>query len=137
EDESATINGYRLKHRTLPLFITYHKDDELTSSVHYEDELLNPELLKWYTKSRRSLESPEVKNILLSAENEVPIYIFIKKEGAEGTDFFYLGEGDIDLSSVREEKVMNNEEKELGIVTMNIKLRNSVEKSIYNYLKNN
>ncbi|GEK33887.1 DUF3427 domain-containing protein [Kurthia sibirica] len=136
-DESGTINGYRLKHKTLPIFITYHKDEELTSSVHYADELLTPELLKWYTKSQRTLDSKEVKNIIDAEAQNVDLHVFIKKEGAEGTDFFYLGTGLIDKNTVIQELVTNNDNKTLPIVTMNIKLKNMVEDSIYHYLKIN
>ena len=32
-DESSTIYGYKTKHHTCPIFVTYHKNDEVESSV--------------------------------------------------------------------------------------------------------
>ena len=50
-DESSTIYGYKTKHQTCPIFVTYHKKDEVESSVNYGDEFLKsrcPEMV--YTK---------------------------------------------------------------------------------------
>lgn len=44
-----------MKHQTIPLFITYDK---------HEDEFLNQDELKWYTRSNRKLSFPEVKKNL-------------------------------------------------------------------------
>ena len=38
KDDSSTIYGYRVKHGTCPVFVTYHKKDEVDSSVTYGDE---------------------------------------------------------------------------------------------------
>lgn len=40
-DESSTIYGYKTKHQTCPIFVTYHKDEDVESSVAYEDIFLN------------------------------------------------------------------------------------------------
>ncbi|MGL4101626.1 DUF3427 domain-containing protein, partial [Staphylococcus epidermidis] len=59
KDESATINGYRMKHRTLPLFITYDKHENISHNTKYDDEFLSQNELKWYTRCNRKLTSPE------------------------------------------------------------------------------
>ena len=51
-DESSAMYGYKPKHNTCPIFITYHKNGEVEFSLNYGDKLLNSELLKWYTRSR-------------------------------------------------------------------------------------
>ena len=85
--------GYKPKHGTCPIFVTYHKNDEVESSVDYGDEFLNPELFKWYTRSNRTLKSQEVQKVIHSEENDMDIHIFVKKDDDEGTDFYYLGKG--------------------------------------------
>lgn len=90
-DESSTMYGYKPKHGTCPIFITYHKDENIDSSVKYEDEFLNPKLIKYFTKSNRTLESDEVKKIIYADERKFDIHIFVKKGDYEGTDFYYLG----------------------------------------------
>ena len=49
-DESSTIYGYKTKHNTCPIFITYHKNDEVEASVNYGDEFLSPDVLKMVYK---------------------------------------------------------------------------------------
>ena len=45
-DESSTMYGYKTKHNTCPIFITYHKNDEVEASVAYGDEFLSQDVLK-------------------------------------------------------------------------------------------
>ncbi len=52
-----------MKHQTIPFFITYDKHEDISENTKYEDEFLNQDELKWYTRSNRKLSSPEVKNI--------------------------------------------------------------------------
>ncbi|MDU4619220.1 MAG: DUF3427 domain-containing protein, partial [Staphylococcus epidermidis] len=91
KDESGTINGYRMKHRTLPLFITYDKHENISDNTKYDDEFLSQDELKWYTRSNRKLTSPEVQNILKHEESNTDMYIFVKKRDDEGKYFYYLG----------------------------------------------
>lgn len=134
-DESATINGYLTKHQTCPLFITYHKDESLTSEVHYEDELLTPSLLEWYTRHSRRVDSKEVQTIIQAQENNIDVHVFIKKDGSEGGDFFYLGEAKPLKDTVKQLHVTNNKGKEVPIVAMDMALEHAVKHEIYHYLK--
>lgn len=133
-DESSTMYGYKPKHNTCPIFITYHKNDEVESSVNYGDELLNPELLKWYTRSNRSLRSQEVQKIIHSDDNNIDIHIFVKKDDDEGTDFYYLGQGYPDKSSVEEGRMTDKNGKDLPVVHMNMVMEQAVESKLYHYL---
>ena len=132
--ESSTMYGYKPKHNTCPLFITYHKNEEVESSVNYGDELLNPELLKWYTRSNRSLRSQEVQKIIHSDDNNIDIHIFVKKDDDEGTDFYYLGQGYPDKSSVEEDRMTDKNGKDLPVVHMNMVMEQAVENKLYHYL---
>ncbi len=87
---SATIYGYKVDAatRTCPIFVTLHKSDEVSESTAYGDELLTRSTMRWFTRSRRTLQSGEVKSIV---NNDVDLHIFVKKDDAEGTDFYYLG----------------------------------------------
>ena len=84
----------------MPNFVTYHKNDEVESSVDYGDEYLNPELFKWYTRSNRTLQSQEVQKVIHSDENHMDSHLR-KKDDGEGTDY-YLGIGFPDKTSVEE-----------------------------------
>ncbi|WP_127759350.1 DUF3427 domain-containing protein [Peribacillus asahii] len=135
-DESSTIYGYKTKHHTCPIFITYHKNDEVESSVAYGDEFLNQDVLKWYTRSNRTLQSEEVKKIIEAKENNIDVHIFVKKDDDEGSDFYYLGKASPDENTVRQTVMKDKNEKEIPVVHMNMVMEQSVDSKLYHYIKN-
>ena len=88
---TSTLYGYRVNKitGTCPIFVTLHKAEHVSASTAYEDALLDRSNLRWYTRSRRTLQSPEVRAIV---DREVVVHVFVKKDDAEGADFYYLGE---------------------------------------------
>lgn len=132
-DESSTMYGYKPKHGTCPIFVTYHKHD-VESSVDYGDEFLSPELFKWYTRSNRTLQSQEVQRVIHSDKHGNDIHIFVKKDDDEGTDFYYLGRGFPDKSSVEEGRMIDKNGKDLPVVHMNMVMEQAVEGKLYHYL---
>lgn len=134
KDESATVYGYRTKHGTCPIFVTYHKKDEVKASVNYGDKFLSPDLFTWYSKNNRTLNSKEVQSIIQAKENDIDIHLFVKKDDDEGTDFYYLGRGLPDKQSVSEDLILNENAKELPIVHMNMVMEYPVENRLYDYL---
>ena len=137
DEPPLNIGGYKIDKNTntCPIFITYHKDDEISDTIKYEDELLNETTLKWFSKNKRTLESPDVKTIINSPENGLDLKLFIIKDDAEGGDFYYLGDLTIVPSTV-EELVRPLESGNESIVTMNFKLDNPVPDTLYRYITN-
>ena len=41
QDESSTLYGYKTKHNTCPIFVTYNKNESILYSINYEDEFIN------------------------------------------------------------------------------------------------
>lgn len=134
-DESFTMYGYKTKYNTCPIFITYHKNDDIESSVDYGDEFLNQEVLKWYTRSNRTLESKEVKAIIEAEENNIDIHIFVKKDDDEGSDFYYLGQAIPDKKSVQQTVMKDKNDKEIPVVCMNMVMEQSIDHKLYHYIK--
>ena len=134
KDEKGTMYGYRTKHNTTPIFITYHKHDDVESSVNYGDEFLNRNTLLWYTRNQRTLESKEVKRVLYADEEKNAIHLFVKKDDDEGTDFYYLGKANPKIESAEETTILDNSNKERPIVRMNLVLENEIQETTYNYL---
>src|SRR5690625_5505436 len=97
---------YRTKHQTTPIFITYHKQDDVELSVDYGDEFLNPKTLLWYTRNQRTFKSNEIKELLYSDEYDNTIHIFVKKEHFENNQV-YLNE------SIRESLRKNKDYRKL------------------------
>ncbi|RBW69695.1 DUF3427 domain-containing protein [Bacillus taeanensis] len=134
-DERSTIYGYKTKYNTTPIFITYHKHDEVESSVAYGDEFLSPEVLKWYTRSNRTLHSEEVQKIIEAKENHNEIHIFVKKDDDEGSDFYYVGKATPDENSVEQAVMKGKDDKDIPVVHMNMVMERSIDNKIYHYIK--
>ncbi|HZG70478.1 MAG TPA: DEAD/DEAH box helicase [Chondromyces sp.] len=134
-NEQSTMYGYKTKHGTCPIFITYHKNDKIESSVNYGDEFLSQETLKWYTRSNRTLKSPEVQTIIEAERNHIDIHVFVKKDDDEGKDFYYLGKAMPNKKSVEEAKMIDKNGKELPVVRMNMMLEQPVDHRIYQHVK--
>ncbi|WLV25289.1 DEAD/DEAH box helicase [Aciduricibacillus chroicocephali] len=134
QDESSTMYGYKPKHGTCPIFITYHKHEDTESSINYEDELLSPSTLKWFTRSNRTINSGEVQKIIHAEQEGYDIHIFVKKDDDEGRDFYYLGRALPDSQSVKQEEMNDKKGKQLPVVTMNMMMEKPVEHKLYHYL---
>jgi hypothetical protein len=87
---TSTLYGYRADVASgfCPIFVTLHKSEEISESTAYEDELLDIHSMRWFTRSRRTLQSGEVAAIV---DQDVEPHVFVKKDDAEGTEFYYLG----------------------------------------------
>ncbi|WP_018924841.1 DUF3427 domain-containing protein [Salsuginibacillus kocurii] len=133
-DESATVFGYKTKHNTTPIFITYEKSEDVSSSVAYGDKLLTPEFLQWFTRNNRTLNSGEVREILEAEEKENEIHIFVKKSDDEGTDFYYLGTARPIPYESEETTIPNDAGEPLPIVKIKFKLDQPVDYRLYQYL---
>ena len=137
DEPPLNIGGYKIDKvtNTCPIFITYHKNDEINDTIRYEDELLNETTLKWFSKNKRTLESPDVQTILNSPTNGLDLKLFIIKDDAEGGDFYYLGNLNLIPSSV-EEMVRPLEKGDESIVGMQFKLDTPVSNTLYRYITN-
>ena len=69
------LNGYKvdMERCACAIFITLHKADDVTASVAYEDALLDPTTIQYFTKSRRTLNSASERAM---AENRVTLHVF-------------------------------------------------------------
>ncbi len=131
KDESATMYGYRIKYGTCPIFVTYEKKDDISSSTKYEDQFINEQLFSWMTRSRVSIESPEAQELINYQKNNLQIYLFIKKSDGEGTDFYYMGK--VHPIQWREQTMQTDDGKVLPVMNFQMKLEHSVRNDIYEY----
>ncbi|MDN6611001.1 MAG: DUF3427 domain-containing protein, partial [Staphylococcus equorum] len=129
----SVVNGYKFGFGTLPIFITYHKQEDISDNTKYEDEFLSPDKLKWFSRSNRTLESKEVNRILSHQKDGIDMYIFVKKEDAsDGKEYYYLGKAHY-IEGTAEQTTMPNE-KQVNIVTMNLSLETPVKDELYRYI---
>lgn len=127
---TGTVYGYKVDRptKTCPIFITYHKSDEISASTAYEDELLDRSTLLWYTRSRRTLESQEVKDVL---SGDYALHVFAKTSDAEGSDFYYLGRAD--AGDAEDTTMPGDDGSRLRVVRMHLKFREPIQGAVYDY----
>ena len=130
-DDSSTVYGYRIKHNTCPIFVTYEKKEDIANSTKYEDRFINNQLFSWMTRSKVSLESPESQKIINYKEIGLKIYLFIKKSDGEGTDFYYMGK--VSPVDYMQTEIKNDKGQKLPIMNFKMKLEHSVREDIYEY----
>ncbi|WP_349901843.1 DEAD/DEAH box helicase [Parafrigoribacterium humi] len=123
---SSTIYGYRVdkETQTCPIFVTLHKSDEVSASTAYEDALVDSSTLLWYTRSRRTMASAEVRAIV---DNAVELHVFAKKDDADGKDFYYLGRSRAENA---EDTTMRNGD---SVVQMHLCFDQPIDPGVYNY----
>ncbi len=131
KDESSTVYGYKVKHGTCPIFVTYHKEDDITETTQYQDGFLSNKVFHWYSRSNRSFKSKEVAEIMQSNDTGLSLHLFIKKEDGEGSDFYYLGPVRYIEDSALETIMPDGK---TPVVTMNFELINEVPTTLYDYL---
>ena len=132
KDESSTMYGYRIKHNTCPIFVTYHKQEDISETTKYEDCFINRKQFSWMTRSGVNIESKEVVAIRESKEAGLRIPLFVKKSDGEGSDFYYLG--DVSPIAISQATIKNNKNEEKPIVNIIFDLDQEVPDHLYEYL---
>ncbi len=132
QDDSSTIYGYRIKYNTCPIFVTYEKKEDITSSTKYEDQFINNRVFSWMTRSRVSIESSEAQELIHFEENNLKLYLFIKKSDGEGSDFYYMGQ--VIPKTWRETTIQNDKGQNLPIMNFQLELQHAVREDIYDYI---
>ncbi|MDQ7917195.1 DUF3427 domain-containing protein [Mesonia sp. MT50] len=126
-DISSTLYGYRTRDKVTPCFVTYHKSDDIDDTINYNDHFITPSVFAWESRSNRKLKSPEIKKVIDSKR----ILLFVKKEDAEGTDFYYMGDVSIIEDSIEQAEMA---ESKKPVVHFKFQLEQPVSTELYNYI---
>jgi superfamily II DNA or RNA helicase/HKD family nuclease len=116
-----------------PIFVTYTKEDDIASTIKYEDRFLNNVDFEWFSKSGRRLNSPDVVTIK-NHHQGLRIPLFIKKNDVEGTEFYYMGDVCPVEDSFKEEKMQDDRGSYIPVVKLLFKLDRPVEDGLYAYI---
>ena len=136
KDESSTVYGYRIKHQTCPIFINYHKDEDISDTTKYEDAFINESLLHWYSKSGKTTQSSDVKEIIASDDLGIDLHIFVGRKvgkGSKGTEFYYLGPANYNDGSALDHEI-GEVGNERPVVTMDLSLQTPMSYQLFHYL---
>ena len=131
KDDSSTIYGYRIKYNTCPIFVTYEKKEDISSSTKYEDQFINNRIFSWMTRSKVSEKSTEAQELINSEQNGLKVYLFIKKSDGEGSDFYYMGK--VRPIEWTETTIENDKGHTLPIMNFKMELEHEVRNDIYDY----
>jgi superfamily II DNA or RNA helicase/HKD family nuclease len=92
---ALNIGGYKYdeKSKTYPVFINYHKEDEISESIKYEDRFLSNTRLIAISKSKRTVDSNDVVTAYAAEEKNITIELFVRKNKDDkgSKEFYYLG----------------------------------------------
>jgi superfamily II DNA or RNA helicase/HKD family nuclease len=127
---ASTIYGYK-SDETIGIctaFTTLHKDEAVTASTAYEDALLDPSTMRWFSKSNRTLQSKDVKQFV---DGRVEIHVFVKKDDAEGSDHYHLGQAKV--TEAIETKMAGDDGRELPVVEMTLKFDEPIKQGLFDY----
>lgn len=127
---ASTLYGYRTDTDSgvCPVFVTLHKSDEISASTAYEDAMLDRSTMRWYTRSNRTLNSPEVAPIVA---NQVGIHVFVKKDDAEGSDFYYLGQST--AHHAEQTTMADRHGVDLPVVRMLLRFKDPIDSALFDY----
>lgn len=132
---AQNVGGYLISpdKSNCPIFVTYDKRDEIASTIKYEDAFIDPQTLVWFSKSKRTLDSPEIQYLRnLNSEQRLPL--FVKKSDDEGISFYYLGDVVPLKDSFAQESMAIEGGKSVSVVKLLFRLKHSVPEALYNYL---
>ena len=116
-----------------PIFVNYHKEENISESTKYEDEFVNNKEFNWMSKSNRTIKSNDVQSIL-GYKGPIRLPLFVKKNNDEGKDFYYMGGMLPDLNQVEQTTIPNDSGKQLSVVKIRFHLTDPVSANMYNYL---
>lgn len=97
EPNYQNVGGYfhDKETNTFPVFVNYEKDPDISITTQYQDRFVSSRRIITISKSKRTLESPEVVKLRHARENGMRCYLFLRKNKNDkdnGTEFYFLGE---------------------------------------------
>ena len=132
-NEEATVYGYKISNNTCPIFVNYHKEENIASSTKFPEKFINSSQFLWYSKPQRKLSNSTILAIK-NHNNKLRLPFFMKKHNGEGSDFYYMGDILPIDDSFCETTIKNDNAKDVPVVKVILQLKNPVENSIYNYI---
>jgi hypothetical protein len=132
---AQNVGGYIISNdkTNCPIFVNYHKEEDISSSTKYEDGFISKSEFGWMSKSKRTLKSPDVQTIK-NYKNGLRLPLFIKKNNDEGTEFYYMGDLTPIDNSFSQTTMIDDHGKDVSVVKIHFSMNHPVEDGIYEYL---
>lgn len=135
---AQNVGGYLVSkdNRYCPVFVNYHKEDDISESTKYADEFVNSKEIDYMSKSNRRISSSDVQSIL-GNKGSIRIPLFIKKNNDEGMDFYYMGNVVSEKDLVEQSTILNDKGNQIPVVKFRFNLHTPVIDTMYQYLTEN
>ena len=131
---AQNIGGYKYdeKTNTFPVFINYKKGENISDTIKYEDRFIDERTIIAISKQSRTLESKEIVRIYNARNNEMKIYLFIRKNKDDNMskEFYFLGQ--MHAIGQPQSILMKNTNKKAVEITYQLEV--SVREDIYDYI---
>lgn len=131
---AQNIGGYKFDKdtKTFPVFINYHKSEDIDASINYEDRFINESQLIAISKSGRSIKSNDVQNFINAEKLGIRVDLFVRKNKDDKTskEFYYLGR--MNPTGFVEEFQMKDTNKKA--VEIGWQLETQIREDIYDYI---
>ncbi len=134
---AQNVGGYIISpdKSNCPIFVNYHKDEDISSTTKYEDGFINNSEFEWMSKSKRTLKSPDVQTIL-NYKTGLRLPLFIKKSNDEGTEFYYMGDVVPEENSFKQTTMPDDKGNKVSVVKIRFAMKHPVDDTIYDYITN-
>jgi superfamily II DNA or RNA helicase/HKD family nuclease/SOS-response transcriptional repressor LexA len=132
-NEEATVYGYKLSKATCPIFVNYHKEEKIASSIKFPEKFLSTTQFLWYSKPNRKLSNSTLKEIKENWQN-LRLPLFMKKSNGEGADFYFMGDVHPVVHSFEETTIMNDKGLSVPVVRVILELETPVESALFDYI---
>lgn len=132
---NQNIGGYTYNEENFVIFVTLDKGEDFQGAlVAYEDQFLSRDRMHWFTKSPRTLNSPEVQ-LMKNHSRDYNFYLFAKKSNDEDSgSSYYLGQVKPVVETITETTREASNDKTQSVVHMDLVLKEPVDYRLYNYL---
>ena len=129
------IGGYKYDEHTstLPVFINYDKEENISDTIKYTDHFIDSQTLVAMSKSKMKLDSKGMDIFNKAYARNTFIHIFVRKNKDDkvSKEFYYLGQGKI--IDIKQENMAND----VPVCEILYQLDQPVRKDIYDYIINN
>lgn len=133
---AQNVGGYIISQdkSNCPIFVTYHKDENISNATKYEDGFKDNHVFEWMSKNKRTLNSPDVQSIKNHKATNLRMPLFIKKSNAESDDFYYMGDLTPKQESFEQTTINNDNGSTFSIVKIIFDIQPAVEDWMLKYL---
>ena len=129
------IGGYKYDEHTntLPVFINYDKEENISDTIKYTDHFIDSQTLVAMSKSKMKLDSKGMDIFNKAHDRNTFIHIFVRKNKDDkiSKEFYYLGQGKI--IDIKQETMAND----VPVCEILYQLDQPVRRDIYDYIVNN